>query len=187
MDTIRPALRAPSAYTSSSPTSTSGAEAGTIEDWDDDIVRASRASGRKHGRKGDHSFADDVAQDIRLAVMLAIRKTGITHERYIRRVISNSAKNSARQTLVVSLEVSGLLRPELRGNPTTRDVLAERRVRQWVRAQPRPLQGVFHLLYRRGLSQREAAAHLGVSQPRIAKLHRQLLNRGLDELRDLAS
>lgn len=187
MSTIRPAA-VHAAYAHTPPAhSNSDAENGAIEGWDDDIVRASRASVRKRGLKPDDPFADDVAQNLRLAVMLAIRKTGINDERYLRRVISNSAKNSARQTQVASLEVSDDTLALLPLEPTARDVLAERRVRQWIGYQPSQFQALFDLLYREDLSQRDAAMRLGVSQPRVAQLHRQLLERGKGELRDLAA
>ena len=53
--------------------------------------------------------------------------------------------------------------------------------------QPSQLQTVFYMLYCEELSQREAAVRLGVSQPRVAALHRQLLTRAELGLRDLAA
>lgn len=185
MKTPRSAVRLASAHTSTA-NPHSDSEAGLLESWDDDIVRACRACARKRGRQADQIVAD-VAQDARLAVVLAIRKTGIDDEQYLRRVISNSARNSTRQRLVVARQVSDDFLEEIREEPTVRDVLLERRIRRWLYDLPRQLKDVFHLLYRRGLSQREAAEYLGVSQPRVAKLHRQLLERGSDGLRDLAA
>ncbi len=188
MKTTQPVLCATSSAHISPSKSRPNTEDGTLERWNDDIVQASRACARKRGLQADHPFADDVAQEVRLALVLAIRKTGIKDERYLRRVISNSAKNSTRQTLVVTREVSDDSIEELpQEQPAVRDVLAERRTREWLHDLPRQLKAVFHLLYRRGLSQREAAVCLGVSQPRVAKLHRQLLRCGADGLRDLAA
>ena len=182
----RPAVRAGRTHTPAAG-SNPDAEDGTIEAWEDDIVRGARAYARKRGLSADHPFAEDVAQHVRLEVVRAIRKTRVKDERYVRRVISNSAKNSARQTQVAARMVSGDALEGLEEEPVVRDVLAERRVRQWIDEQPSQLQAVFHLLYCEDLSQREAAVRLGVSQPRVAKLHRQLLARAAEELRDLAA
>jgi DNA-directed RNA polymerase specialized sigma subunit len=62
------------------------------------------------------------------------------------------------------------------------DAIAVAQVRRWVDTLKPSLQEIFDLIYRRDLSQREAASALQVSQPRIAKLHRQLLLRGRTEL-----
>ena len=62
------------------------------------------------------------------------------------------------------------------------DAIAVAQVRRWVDSLKPSLQEVFDLIYRRDLSQREAAAALQVSQPRIARLHRQLLLRGRTDL-----
>ncbi|MGA9725100.1 MAG: hypothetical protein WBQ86_21780 [Candidatus Binatus sp.] len=62
------------------------------------------------------------------------------------------------------------------------DATAVAQVRRWVDTLKPSLQEIFDLIYRRDLSQREAASTLQVSQPRIAKLHRQLLLRGRTEL-----
>src|ERR1700684_3147494 len=62
------------------------------------------------------------------------------------------------------------------------DAIAVAQVRRWVDTLKPSLQEIFDLIYRRDLSQREAASTLQVSQPRIAKLHRQLLLRGRTDL-----
>jgi RNA polymerase sigma factor (sigma-70 family) len=48
------------------------------------------------------------------------------------------------------------------------------RVKKTLEALPNALKQVFRLLYAEGLSQREAASRLNISQPRIAKLHAHL-------------
>jgi len=184
MDTTRPTARATCARTSPA---NCNAEGGAIQSWDDDIVRASRACARRRGLNGEHPFAENVAQDVRLAIVLAGRRIGVDDERYIRRVISNGVKNSARQTQVAANEVSDDALDGPLADQVPCDVLAVRRVRQWICRQPTQLQAVFDLLYHEDLTQREAALRLGVSQPRVAKLHRQLVERGSDELRDLAA
>jgi len=60
-------------------------------------------------------------------------------------------------------------------------------VAEWVRGLPHQLAQVFELLYRHGLTQAEAGVIMGVSQPRVAQLHAQLLARGKTELVALAA
>ncbi len=60
-------------------------------------------------------------------------------------------------------------------------------VNQWVRAQSAKLQAMYDLLYVHGYTQREAAATMGVTQARVAQLHRALLMRGRIELGDLVA
>jgi RNA polymerase sigma factor (sigma-70 family) len=184
MSTIRPF--APVAISTVLPAN-SRTEARAITRWDGDIVRAAKASARRRGLASDHPAAEDAAQEARLSLALVVRQ-GIHAERYVRRVISNSVRNAARQTLVVSNETSADALDALPDDAGREgDLLAESRVREWIARQPAQVQAVFHLLYREDLSQREAAERLGVSQPRVAKLHRELLARGRDELRSLAS
>lgn len=165
----------------------SNTEASAVTRWDDDIVRASKASARRRGLAADHPAAEDAAQEARLSVALVARQ-GIQGEGYVRRVISNSVRNAARQTLVVSNETTADALDALADDEGRQgDLLAEARVREWIAGQSAQVQAVFELLYREELSQREAAERLGVSQPRVAKLHRELLAWGRDELRSLAA
>ena len=156
-------------------------ESESLAEWDADIVRASRAA----ASRSDH--ADDIAQNARLAVLLAIREKRITHERYIRRVISNSIKNSLRQTRVVLGAVPDDGLEELPCPAFAGDVIATARVTAWIQTQRPEYRNVFELIYQEDLTQRQAADCLGVSQPRVAQLHRQLLARGADQLRDLTT
>ncbi len=52
------------------------------------------------------------------------------------------------------------------------------RIRAWVKSLREPLQRIYDLIYHQEFSQREAAHILGVSQPRVAQLHAELLDRG---------
>lgn len=58
-------------------------------------------------------------------------------------------------------------------------------VQAWVNLLPRTLRNVYNLIYVRGLTQREAATKLKLSQSRIAQLHAELLSIGRDQLRSL--
>jgi len=50
-------------------------------------------------------------------------------------------------------------------------------VREWLATLPEGLVRLFHAIYELGHTQREIACMLGVSQPRVAALHRELLDR----------
>jgi DNA-directed RNA polymerase specialized sigma24 family protein len=67
-------------------------------------------------------------------------------------------------------------------DPWIRDTIA-----RWVNGLPKSLQKLYELIYVKECTQREAASLMRVSQPRIAQLHRQLLQRGRQELAHLAA
>jgi DNA-directed RNA polymerase specialized sigma subunit len=60
-------------------------------------------------------------------------------------------------------------------------------VATWVRGLSSRLQALYNLVYVHGCTQREVATTIGVSQPRVAQLHRQLLELGRVELAHLAA
>lgn len=51
-------------------------------------------------------------------------------------------------------------------------------VRSWIAGCPERLQQIFDLLYERGLTQREAAEIMQVSQPRVSQYHQRLIMQG---------
>ena len=55
-------------------------------------------------------------------------------------------------------------------------------MRRWINAQPERDRELIRLLYDAGLTQREAAVRLRITQPRVALLHRRILDRGRVEL-----
>jgi DNA-directed RNA polymerase specialized sigma subunit len=64
----------------------------------------------------------------------------------------------------------------------TVDCLEVMGVRRWIGQLPGPLRQIYNSIYVHGLTQRETARVLGVSQPRISELHNVLLERGRAEL-----
>lgn len=177
MSTTRPFARGASAPDLAA---NSNAEACAVMAWEPDIARASKKATRLRGLSTEHPLADDAAQEARITVALVTRK-GITDERYLRSAISNSVQNAARQTLVAANEAPPDGLDDLKTETPERDLLAEQRVRAWIAEQPHQLRAVYDLLYGEDVSQREAAERLGLSQPRVAQLHRDLLARGRDE------
>lgn len=55
-------------------------------------------------------------------------------------------------------------------------------VRRWIAAGPPRQREVYSLVYETGLTQRDAAKQMGVSQPRITQLHKSLLAKGRHDL-----
>ena len=53
---------------------------------------------------------------------------------------------------------------------------------EWVATLPNRQREIYRLIYERGLTQRQVAEILRISQPRIAQLHRALLRRGVLDL-----
>ena len=60
-------------------------------------------------------------------------------------------------------------------------------VRRWAVDLPTRLARLYQLLYVEGATQREAARQMRLSQPRVAQLHRQLLDAGRRDLASLAA
>jgi DNA-directed RNA polymerase specialized sigma subunit len=60
-------------------------------------------------------------------------------------------------------------------------------VRLWITSLPQRFQQVYSLLYVHGATQREAARAMGISQPRVAQLHQELLALGRQGFASLAA
>jgi RNA polymerase sigma factor (sigma-70 family) len=60
-------------------------------------------------------------------------------------------------------------------------------VSEWVRSLPPRVQEIYGLVYEQGLTQREVANRTGISQPRVSQIHRQLVERGKQELAALVA
>jgi|GEM_PF-2078355 len=65
------------------------------------------------------------------------------------------------------------------------DIMAVTKIRKWLEKLPGNLRAIYEALYVAGLSQREVAANLKISQPRVAQLHQQLLAQGKQDLASL--
>lgn len=158
-----------------------------LEMWDADILRAARRATERAGLGALHPAADDMAQEARVRLLRALRLRSVRAEAYLRCTVSNAIKNAARDEFRAprvpldgedALEVDG-------GEP--QDVLARIKVAGWIETLPEPLAVVYGHLYIQEASQREAARAMGISQPRVAQLHRDLLQRGHRELAHLAA
>ena len=159
--------------------------------WDADIERAATAGARL--LPGHAVQADDLAQMARCRVLRLLRKRGITSPRYVRRVIKNAILDGVRRERRRPdadprncLEVTDIAETAAVDEPVAGDDLADR-VSGWIGTLPARLIQVFMLLYVRGLTQRDAALVMGISQPRVARLHAVILQRGRRELMPVAA
>lgn len=163
-------------------------ETATLLRWDGDIQRAARAGATRLGSALDD--ADDMAQEARLHVIGAVRRTGGDSPHYIRRVIRNAVVSCLRREsrAITTRSKRGCeLNANLEAPPTELDSGRASAVIAWAAGLPHRLRDIYELLYEQGLTQREAAVALGVSQPRVAQLHRALLRRGRFDLAELAA
>jgi len=102
----------------------------------------------------------------------------------MRRVIQNAVLNSTRREdrfVPCTLEDAARVHHEPSVQPPSALIQS---VRNWVAELPTRLARLYQLLYVEGATQREVAGRMRLSQPRVAQLHRQLLEAGR---RDLAS
>lgn len=150
--------------------------------WDADIERAARALALN--AESGCADADDFAQEARLHLFTS-SKASSHSEGYVRNIISNAIRTARRGELRydshrVSLdERSSILDMAAVSVAEGANTLA---VRMWVEGLPLRLRAVYELLYVRGDDQRTAARTLGLSQPRIAALNKELLKRGRRDL-----
>jgi len=156
-------------------------EAAFLRTWDNDIKRAARAAAN-----GDRAAEDDLAQQVRARLLVASRAMPDAPTPYLRAVIANTVRTAARRERrsfsarsPMALKLSENLEAPAE-EPEDERVGA---VVAWATRLPARLQDAYCHLYIEQLSQRETARLMKVSQPRVAQLHRQLLDRGREELR----
>lgn len=152
--------------------------------WEHDIMRAARFSARKVGSEA----PDELAQAARIRIWQVLRKgSPKPDEHYLRKVIANAVRTAppVDRALEASAEIddADAIDTALQDD----DLIAVGSVRAWLNTLPAALQHVYHLLYVKEHTQREAALIMGVSQPRVAKLHRTLLEHGRCDLEKLAA
>jgi len=131
---------------------------------------------------------DDIAQAGRLAVLRAVKafdpERGLSFNHYASRAVSNETLKAAQRLQACRQGECPLeLAPEAEVESPSFD--CRDCISRWLSTLPAILMNVFEALYNQGLSQREAALRLGVSQPRICQLHQMLLVRGRRDLAGL--
>lgn len=151
-----------------------------VRKWDRDIIRSARRAAARFG--GGEADADDFAQVARLRLYRALRQHGVRPDPYIRRLIKNAvlraAVTEARPFGPLARNRDELVDDRAEGLSEDRLTGAIDAVRRWAATLPARLLRLRDLLYVDGLSQRDAARALSVSQPRVAQLHADLLGHG---------
>ena len=153
--------------------------------WDNDIKRAARASAL-----GSLAEAADLAQLVRMRLLVVHRGFPEAPDHYLRAVITNVLRSARRKAARSFTANSPLALPvterlQLVGGHVV--ATTEPDIALWVSRLPRRLQELFRHVYADGRSQREVARIMGLSQPRVAQLHRQLLQRGRTDFAELAA
>jgi RNA polymerase sigma factor (sigma-70 family) len=151
-----------------------------VREWDRDILRAVRRRARCA------ADAEELAQEARIRLVMAARRLGENPPKeYLRKVIKNAVLAATfrlrRQGAAYALEGGDLAAPTVRCS----DPHVATSVARWVNELAPRLQDLYRVLYVDQKSQREAAIVLGVSQPRVAQLHHELLTQGRVALRRL--
>jgi RNA polymerase sigma factor (sigma-70 family) len=159
------------------------AAGGLLKQWDADVRRAARA--RSSGLSTD-ADVDDLAQEARLRLVLVARRRADMPVPYLRTVVANAVRAASRRYRQRA-KVEELSEELAAPCEEPRDRRAGEVVARWVEQLPSSLQAVYQALYRDDRAQRETATMLGISQPRVAQLHRALLERGRRELKHLAA
>ena len=120
--------------------------------------------------------SEDLAQQARLHLL----KTPILDksDAYVRSAIFNAARDARRTELKFLSHTEPLTAPEMSPKAIEAPDVALIDVHQFVEQLPARLRSIYEVLYVRDCDQRTAAAELGISQPRVAKLHAELLKRG---------
>jgi RNA polymerase sigma factor (sigma-70 family) len=152
---------------------------GLLKRWESVVVRRAANGASWFGNKIE---ALDFAQEARLEIAQIPAAVATPDPKYIHRVITNAIYQYARS------EHRGmkLLSPG-RGrwadhNPGTDGDQRRAMVRAWVSTLPPRLREIYHLVYECRADQRSVAAALRLTQPRISKLNRELVERGRREL-----
>jgi RNA polymerase sigma factor (sigma-70 family) len=151
--------------------------------WNEDIKRAARYAAVRLG--GGEYDADDLAQAARIRLWGAALRLNPLPAPYARRIISNAIRRAARREGRALGALSPRVEPLDEGIPELRAPQGDRpgdTIGPWVGSLPHRLRQLFDLLYVQACTQREAAQVLGVSQPRVAQLHRALLRRGRQDI-----
>lgn len=148
-----------------------------VKRWDPEIRRVTRNWARRFGRTAD---ADDFAQEARLRLFLLSPKHRDSPDWYIRAVISNAvtAAGNRQRRDYGNAPLTEEVEQSLIAETHEVDHKQHEIVRVWLRDLSPRLHTIYELIYSKGMTQGAAGVLLGVSQPRIAQLHRQLLTSG---------
>jgi RNA polymerase sigma factor (sigma-70 family) len=158
----------------SSKADTPDSAAAFISRWEVDLRNTARARVLSFRLPAD--YGADLKQEARLSLLGAFRRYPEPSEQLIRTVLGHSVlKASVRESRRYGRK-DPIEAAEEMADDSQREsyepVLIQR-LRDAIQALPSSLQQIFGLLYVEGISQRDAASRLGISQPRVSKLHKE--------------
>lgn len=150
-----------------------------VRTWDPEILRYARRQARLRGVAAD---ADDFAQEAR-ARLARLPEDRRAAPSYVRKTIFNAVLAAGLRapdlSVLVPLESDA---ESIADDSITPDCFVVDAVSGWIQGLPLRLQTIYRLLYVAEYSQSEAAAILGLSQQRVAQIHRNLLLLGRTHL-----
>ena len=129
--------------------------------------------------------ADDLAQEARVRLLLLGRRGVERPPEYIKSLIFNAMKTAVtREKGVIGSGSPHVDELDDDALPHDREPPPEPNepIHRWTRLLPDRPRRLYELVYERGMSQRAAAKALRVSQPRVAQLHRALLEKARTEV-----
>lgn len=145
-----------------------------LRDWDDAIVAAAKRRTRCPATQ------DDLAQIGRVTLVGAAKhfdpSRAIPFNHYAARAIRNDTLKSWQRTRPLPTCSDDQFKALAAAQPVSSPEIAD--IRDWLCQLPRQIQRVYVAIYCRGMTQREAAKRLGVSQAWISIMHRTLLEHG---------
>jgi RNA polymerase sigma factor (sigma-70 family) len=155
--------------------------------WNADIIRAAKAYAFDVG--ADDAAAADAAQLVRIRLWRKAKHLSVQPTEYIRATIANAVENAFRTEKGGLNPTRSRLRPligdEYPDVEIDRDLIID--VKDWLSTLSEPMRQVYELLFVEGRTERNAAAIIGVSQPRVHQLRERLLALGRLRFSDKAA
>jgi RNA polymerase sigma factor (sigma-70 family) len=163
-------------------------EGAFLESWEPETRRRAAWSASRYG--GGKADADDLTQEVLLALLRAARKKGeALNERYVRRLttrVLQTEYRKRRRTRSHELPLEQVR--QVATEPLSDlDPLRQAAVVRHLRTLPARQRLIFAAIYGSGLNQGETARALRVSRPRVTLLHRKLLKSARAGLANLAA
>jgi RNA polymerase sigma factor (sigma-70 family) len=152
--------------------------------WDPFITRNARSLAR--GARDRALTADDIAQEGRLR-LLRLPAATLAPEEWVGTVVRNEMRRVAGRTTPYERLTPEAYKVADKRIESEKAVVMRMAVRGWVDQLPDDVRAVYDLTYVFDLSQREAAAVLGISQSKVSQLHQELLRAGRREFAPLAA
>jgi RNA polymerase sigma factor (sigma-70 family) len=153
-------------------------------EWEPFIKRNARSVAR--GAKDRALTADDIAQEGRLRLLRVPASTPST-KAWVGTVVRNEMRRVAgRPSPYERLTPAAYKVADYRAE-SEKTAVMRMAVREWVDQLPDDVRAVYELTYVSDLSQREAAAVLGISQSKVSQLHQELLRAGRREFAPVAA